>query len=85
MPRPGACLLQLAALLSCLLGCALVSPSGCGKKGSSEPGAAGEPIKGPATVEQGARLLYVDTGVMPAEITISAMGAELGNAAGGNP
>ena len=53
--RPGACLLSLATMLICLLGCALVCLSGCGPKN------AGESIKGPATAEQAARTLDLST------------------------
>lgn len=52
---PGACLLTLAAMRTCLLGCVLVCISGCGPKNT------GESIKGPATVEQAARTLDLST------------------------
>jgi hypothetical protein len=53
--RPGACLLTLATMRTCLLGCVLVCISGCGPKNT------GESIKGPATVEQAARTLDLST------------------------
>ena len=52
---PGACLLTLATMRTCLLGCVLVCISGCGPKNT------GESIKGPATVEQAARILDLST------------------------
>lgn len=47
-------------LLNRFVGCALVCFSGCGQKNGA-PGTADEPIKGPATVEQAARILDLST------------------------
>jgi hypothetical protein len=53
--RPGACLLTLATMLTCLLGCAVIFISGCGPKNADESS------KGPATATQAARTLDLST------------------------
>jgi hypothetical protein len=66
-----------ATLLNCLLGCALVYISGCGK--GSAPGAGtDEQLKGPATVEQAARVLDLSTfAVMDAAMSVQRTVANL--------
>ena len=53
--RPGACLLTLATIRIGLLGCVLIGVSAC------KPKNADESIKGPATVQQAARILDLST------------------------
>jgi hypothetical protein len=57
--HPGICYLRLTAPLTCFFGAVLLGVSGCGHKGSEN--AAAESIKGPAKVEQAARILDLST------------------------